>query len=98
MANKLNGFLNLTKIPKDLISETKKGDKGIYIDIVRNKNGVDQYGNVASIQLYNKATKETIYLGNLKEIEFGGANPTSTTSAPSAPSAYGEKKDDDLPF
>ena len=37
MAQKLNGRLNLTKIPKELIQTANNGDKFIYVDIVPNK-------------------------------------------------------------
>lgn len=74
MADKLNGFISLSKIPRGMIGENKKGDKGVWVSIVPNKNGADQYGNTHFISLYNKETKETIYLGNLKPVEFGNNN------------------------
>ena len=58
MAKKLNGMLNLSKIPKELIGQTKNGAKCIYIDIVPNRNGADNYGNTHTITLYNKNTKQ----------------------------------------
>lgn len=94
MAEKLNGFLSLTKIPKGLIGETKKGEKGVWVSIVPNRNGKDQYGNTHSIQLYNKDTKEVIYLGNLKPVEFGNNN----TSKEVAKDNSLEPQADDLPF
>lgn len=90
MAKKLNGMLNLSKIPKEIITQNKAGDKVIYVDIVPNKNGADQYGNTHSIQLYNKETKQVIYLGNLKEVEFGTKAPAERASVDEASS--------DLPF
>ena len=93
MAKKLNGMLNLSKIPKELIGQTKKGDKVIYIDIVPNRNGADDYGNTHTITLYNKNTKQTIYLGNLKEVEFGKGG-AATPAGQSATSV----EDSDLPF
>ena len=72
MAEKLNGRLNLSKIPKELIQESNNGEKFIYVDIVPNKNGADQYGNTHSISVYDKQTRKPIYLGNLKPQEFGG--------------------------
>ena len=92
MAKKLNGMLNLSKIPKELIGQTKKGSKCIYVDIVPNRNGADEYGNTHTITLYNKNTKQTIYLGNLKEVEFGKSGADTPAGQP-APSA-----EDDLPF
>lgn len=90
MAKKLNGMLNLSKIPKELITITKSGDKAIFVDIVPNKNGADQYGNTHSISIYDKENRKTIYLGNLKEKEFGGGTSAPSASAPSV--------SDDLPF
>ena len=71
MPKKLTGLLNLSKIDKSLIGNTKKGDKCIFIDIVPIKGGQDEYGNTHNITLYNKNTRETIYLGKLKTQEFG---------------------------
>ena len=93
MAKKLTGLLNLSKIPKELIGQTKKGEKCLFVDIIPNRNGADEYGNTHTITLYDKNAKQTIYLGNLKEVEFGksgAATPAgqSTTSA----------EDTDLPF
>ena len=92
MAKKLTGLLNLSKIPKELIGQTKKGDKCIYVDIVPNRNGADEYGNTHTITLYNKNTKQTIYLGNLKEVEFGKSG--ASTSQNAGASAV----EDDLPW
>ena len=92
MATKLSGRLTLTKIPKELIQSNTDKDgnqqKFIYVDIVPNKDGVDQYGNTHSIQLYDKANRKAIYLGNLKTEEFGkkGGMPDGVTPS------------DDLPF
>lgn len=81
MATKLNGRLMLTKIPKNLILSTTDKDgnvqKFIYVDIVPNKNGPDQYGNTHSIQVYDKETKQVHYLGNCKPQDFGGSAPAS---------------------
>ena len=92
MAKKLTGLLNLSKIPKELIGQTKKGDKCIYVDIVPNRNGADDYGNTHTITLYNKSTKQTIYLGNLKEVEFGKSGAATPAGQPEA------SVEDDLPF
>ena len=92
MAKKLNGMLNLSKIPKELIGQTKKGDKVIYIDIVPNRNGADEYGNTHAITLYDKNTKQTIYLGNLKEVEFGKSDAAASAGQPAA------SEENDLPF
>ena len=87
-------MLVLSKIPKDLIGQTKKGEKCIFVDIVPRKGGADEYGNTHSIQLYNKDTKETIYLGNLKTVEFG----QSASPAPASPAPQASGADEDLPW
>lgn len=89
MAKKLNGRLYLSKIPKELVLGDDKGRKYIYVDIVPNRNGADEYGNTHSITLYNKNTRETIYLGNLKTQEFGAPAPGLRDPLPET---------DDLPF
>lgn len=99
MATKLNGRLTLTRIPKNLIQSATDKDgnvqKFVYVDIVPNKNGADQYGNTHSIQLYDKEAKQVIYLGNVKPQEFGGKSSADATS----PSGFAGKGDDsDLPF
>ena len=94
MAKKLNGRLYLSKIPKELVLGDDKGRKYIYIDIVPNRNGADEYGNTHTITLYNKNTKQTIYLGNLKEVEFGKSGAATPTEPP-VPSV---EDDRDLPF
>ena len=94
MAKKLTGLLNLSKIPKELIGQTKKREKCIFIDIIPNRNGADDYGNTHTITLYNKNTKQTIYLGNLKEVEFGKSGAGAT--APGLRNPLPETED--LPF
>ena len=100
MATKLNGRLTLTRIPKNLIQSATDKDgnvqKFVYVDIVPNKNGADQYGNTHSIQLYDKEAKQVIYLGNVKPQEFGGGKG----SADVANHGGFAGKDDrgDLPF
>ena len=94
MAKKLNGRLYLSKIPKELVLADDKGRKYIYVDIVPNRNGADDYGNTHTITLYNKNTKQTIYLGNLKEVEFG----KSGAATPAGQQASPVEDDMDLPF
>ena len=72
MAQKLNGRLNLSKLPEELIQTSQNGDKFCYVDILPNRNGADQYGNTHSISVYDKQNRKPIYLGNLKPQEFGG--------------------------
>ena len=85
MAQKLNGRLSLSKLPKELIQTSQNGDKFCYVDILPNKNGADQYGNTHSISVYDKQNRRTIYLGNLKPQEFGG-------------NGGGHSNDSDLPW
>ena len=93
MATKLTGILNLTRINKETIFTNRNGDKCIFIDVVPNRDGADQYGNTHAVTLYNKEARQTIYLGNLKPQEFGKAQPTTDQAKPEEP-----KADEDLPF
>lgn len=71
MAEKLRGMLNLSKIDKEQIFETKKGEKAIWVDIVPNYDGQpDQYGNTHAITTWSRE-KGKVYLGNLRPEEFG---------------------------
>ena len=92
MAKKLTGLLNLSKIPKELIGQTKRGEECLLVDIIPNRNGADDYGNTHTITLYNKNTKQTIYLGNLKEVEFGKSGAAAPAGQPAS------SVEDDLPF
>ena len=92
MAKKLNGRLYLSKIPKELVLGDDKGRKYIYVDIVPNRNGADNYGNTHAITLYDKNTKQTIYLGNLKEVEFGKSGAATPAGQQASP------VEDDMPF
>ena len=96
MATKLVGMLNLSKIPKELLYTTKHGDKAIFIDIVKKKDGPDQYGNEYNICLYDKNARQNIYLGDLKTQEYGQPSP----AAPAAPAPAQEpaKEEEDLLF
>lgn len=96
MAQKLTGLLNLSRIPKGLITKNKNNESTIWVDIVPKWNGADQYGNTHSIQLYDKEAKQVIYLGNVKPQEFGGSKG-ATDVANHGGFAGGDTKDD-LPF
>ena len=93
MAKKLNGRLYLSKITKELVLGDYNGRKYIYVDIVPSRNGVDNYGNTHAITLYDKNTKQTIYLGNLKEVEFGKSGAATPAGQPAS-----QVEDEDLPF
>ena len=101
MATKLHGRIALNRIPKELIQAATDSHgnpaKYLWIDIVPNKNGADQYGNTHAVTLYNGTTRETIYLGNLKPQEFG--KTADTPAAPADPAIAALTQDDnDLPF
>ena len=100
MATKLNGRLTLTKIPKNLIQSATDKDgnvqKFVYVDIVPNRNGADQYGNTHSIQLYDKNAKQVIYLGNVKPQEFGGGKGSADVANHGG--FAGKDDNGDLPF
>lgn len=96
MAKKITGMLNLSKIPKELLFTTKHGDKAIFIDIVKKKDGADQYGNEYTICLYDKENRKNIFLGDMKTQEYGNGGGSAPASAPApAPADNGS---DDLPF
>ena len=95
MANtKLHGLINLSKIDKSLIVKNKNGESCIWVDILENLSGPDQYGNTHTMTTYNKDTRTTTYLGNFKPQEFG--------SRAAAPASHDEAAQDDgkgdLPF
>lgn len=96
MAQKLTGMLNLSKIPKNLLYTTKHGDKAIFIDIVKKKDGADQYGNTHTICLYDKDERKNIFLGDLKVQEYGNGGGSAPASA--SASAPADNGSDDLPF
>ena len=88
-------MLNLSKIPKELLYTTKHGDKAIFIDIVKKKDGADQYGNEYTICLYDKENRKNIFLGDMKTQEFGNGGGGSA-SAPAG--GHADNGSDDLPF
>lgn len=95
MAIKLTGLVNLSRIPKSLITKNKNNESTIWVDIVPNRNGADQYGNTHSIQLYDKEAKQVIYLGNVKPQEFGGKGSVDVANH----GGFAGKDDgSDLPF
>lgn len=95
MAQKITGMLNLSKIPKELLYTTKHGDKAIFIDIVKKKDGADQYGNEYTICLYDKENRKNIFLGDMKVQEYGNGG-SAPASAPAG--GHADNGSDDLPF
>ena len=96
MAQKLTGLLNLSRIPKGLITKNKNNESTIWVDIVPNRNGADQYGNTHSIQLYDKNAKQVIYLGNVNPQEFGGKGGSADVANHGG--FAGKDDNGDLPF
>lgn len=81
MPKKLNGRIDLAKIPRKLIYESQGNNQYVYIDIVPNKNGIDQYGRTHAVTVFDKESGKPIYIGNLTTKEFG----SKTSNAPAAP-------------
>ena len=83
------GSMNLNAI-KDAIQggvTPFEGKKGKYLEIqVWVNEEADQFGNHLSIQVYNKETKQTTYLANLKLSDFqpdgGGAAKSNEPDLP----------------
>lgn len=104
MAEKLRGMLILDKIDKEQIFETKSGHKAVWVDIIPNRDGADQYGNTHAITTWSK-DKGTTYLGNLRPEQFGGgqAAPAPQPSIKEQVMAKSAEQSlipqpDDLPF
>ena len=91
----LTGYIDVTKITREKLTEGKDGRKYLNIAVWLNE-APDQFGNIASIQESQskeerEAGKSKNYLGNLKEFVKQQA------SAPSAP-ASAPAQENDLPF
>jgi hypothetical protein len=84
----IKGKINVLKIPKHLLF---KGEKGTYLDIdIVEKREPDQYGKTHAISVYDKETKEKIYIGDGTLKDFSGGHSTSS-GTPS-------QSDDDFTF
>lgn len=86
----------LNKIPKDkIIRDTdSQGNPRTYIWVeLLERREPGKYGETHSLQFYNRDTRETIYLADLKPQEFGTAAPASPASVDEA-----AQDKDDLPF
>lgn len=82
MATKLNGMITLSGIERSMLRKLDNGDVVLYIDVVKRREP-SKAGYTHYISYYNKVTKETEYIGNLKEVEIDGGREVSV--------------DDDLP-
>lgn len=72
MAQKYWGSINLDAIKEAIQGGVTpfEGKKGKYIPVnVWVNDEEDKFGNKASISIYNKDTKQSTYLANLKEAE-----------------------------
>ena len=90
MSKKYWGSMNLNAIKEAIEGGVTpfEGKKGKYLDIqVWVNDEPDQFGNLLSISVYNKETKQATYLGNLKLSDFQDA-PQQQQSQPN----------NDLPF
>lgn len=62
----LHGFINLSKIDKDLIQTNTKGEKILWLDLYT-YDSPDQYGNMACLRTYNAKTREKAYIANFRK-------------------------------
>ena len=85
---RLNGALNLSRIPKNLIRTNKNGDKILYINVNENYRPSD-YGYTHTITCYDKEGGRNIYLADLKPVE-------PKEQAQEQPKA--QQQESDLPF
>lgn len=89
---KLEGCINLSKIPKQLIKKNKNGESVIWVKILPNYNDQpDKYGNTHTMTLYDAENHKAIYLANFKPWE------QSQQSAPAQPQQR-EPQENDLPW
>lgn len=82
MAQLLTGRLVLSKIPADLIQRNERGEAFIWIDVAERQTP-GQYGDTHNVSVYDKQTRQKIYLADLRPREFGGGSDN-----PARPSAY----------
>lgn len=89
---RLNGALNLSRIPKNLIRENSKGEKILYVNVNENYRP-GQYGDTHTITCYDKENNRNVYLANLKPVE-----PKQGDTPSEAPRQAAQNGSDDLPF
>lgn len=69
---KINGKLNLSKIPKRLIKTDQKGNSYIYVDVIETKNEKLRANNCThTLELWDREDRKSITLGFLEEKEYG---------------------------
>lgn len=67
----LNGYINLSKIDKELIQTNAKGEKILWLDLYT-YDSPDQYGNMACLRTYNSRTREKAYIANFRKKDIQG--------------------------
>ena len=85
-------YNTMMKIDKSLIFKNRNNESCIWVDVLEKRESPDQYGNTHSLQLYNRDTREVIYLGDFKPQEFGEPSAAPAAAPAEAPA------DNDLPF
>ena len=89
----LTGSINLSKIDKNKIFTSQKGEKFLNLTVWLNDE-VDNYGNIAGIQQSCKKDEAKIYLGNLKDFK-----PAEPKPEPQPQQTFvANSESDDLPF
>ena len=81
----LHGYINLSRIDKNLITTNKNDEKILWVDLYT-YDSPDQYGNTACLATYDARTKRKAYLANFR--------PKDLNSAPASPT----QQNDDLGF
>jgi len=69
----LHGYINLSKIDKNLITTNKSGDKIIWVDVYT-YDTPDQFGNTACLAQYDPRTRQKTYLANFRKKELHQEN------------------------
>lgn len=69
----LHGYINLSKIDKNLITTNKSGDKILWVDLYTYDNP-DQFGNTACLASYDARTRKKAYLANFKPKDLNNQN------------------------
>ena len=101
---KINGKLNLSKIPKRLIKTDSKGNSYIYVDVIETRNEKLRSNNCThTMELWDKEERKNITLAFLEEKEIGpssaarqGQTQDIPTNSPFDKSL--EPVEGDLPF
>lgn len=90
----LTRIAELSKAGHSSVSTSEKNGKKYLNATVWLNETEDQYGNIGSVQVWDKATNSKEYVGNLKNATPNNSQPASNTQT-STPNV---NKNDDLPF